>query len=83
MSILAGSDREGDTKGNNHDAAGSGSVEQSAGHKVENSGTPPSLKDLDENCDRDFVDALCRQAGSEVFLYGFDPRNVSTPASGN
>lgn len=31
---------------------------------------PPGLKDLDGRFDRDFVDDLCRQAGSDFFQYG-------------
>lgn len=77
------STREGDVNDDNHDATGTSSVEQSAGRKVDHKGTRPSLTDFDGNYDRDFVDALCRQAGSEFFLYGTDSRNVSIAGAGN
>jgi len=41
---------------------------------------PPGLKDLDVGFDRNFVDALCRQAGGDFFLYGAPHRAVTTPA---
>ncbi|CAM9396635.1 unnamed protein product [Pylaiella littoralis] len=69
--------REGEIKDDDRNATGTSSgVEQSAGHnKLDNIGTPPSLRDLNGDYDRDFVDAICRQAGSEFFLYGADPKN--------
>lgn len=77
--------REGEIKDDDRNATGTSSgVEQSAGHnKLDNIGTPPSLRDLNGDYDRDFVDAICRQAGSEFFLYGADPKNISTPVTGS
>ena len=42
--------------------------------------TTPGLKDLDGSFDRETIDALCRQAGSDFFLYGTPHRSISTPA---
>lgn len=42
--------------------------------------TTPGFKDLDGSFDREAIDALCRQAGSDFFLYGTPHRNISTPA---
>lgn len=41
----------------------------------------PGLKDFEHNFDREFVDSLCRQAGSDFFLYGTPHRNVSAAES--
>lgn len=44
-------------------------------------GTAPSLKALDgSSFDREAVDALCRQAASDFFLYGAQHRSVTTPS---
>ena len=76
---------EGDKKGGRDAVTDSTSddVAVAIAHSEQKGAVPEAttgLKGMESSFDREAVDALCRQAGSDFFLYGTPPRNISTPA---